>query len=221
MRQTDNQGMPVFDKMTDRQREKQEVLFSEEQDRGRRILEAAMEIFSLKPYHQVKVEAIAARACVGKGTVYEYYKSKEQLFLAVFEEGGRIYLREMEDSLGREGSAVEKLKSLITTHVSFISKNRRRAILMVAEQRLLAPREVRQAFMERQGKLLSLVRDTIGQGIREGAFRPVDVDFASLFVMGALISLWPLALTGGQDILDNRESEVADLILRGLAGGAL
>jgi AcrR family transcriptional regulator len=187
-----------------------------QQDKGRRILEAAMEIFSLKPYHQVTVEEIALRACVGKGTVYEYYKSKDELFLAVFEEGGRIYLREMENSLKQEGSAVEKFTCLITTHGAFISHYRKRALLLVAEQRMLAPREVRQAFMERQSRLLSLVRGTIQQGIEEGAFRPVDVDMASVYVIGGIISLWSLAFSEEDNILYNREEEVVELVLKGL-----
>ncbi len=187
------------------------------QDKGRRILEAAMEIFSLKPYHQVTVEEIAVRASVGKGTVYEYYKSKDELFLAVFEEGGRIYLREMENSLKQDGSAVEKFTGLIVTHGAFISHYRKRALLLVAEQRMLAPREVRQAFMERQSRLLSLVRGTIQQGIEEGVFRPVDVDMASVYVIGGIISLWSLAFSSEEDnILHNRENEVVELVLKGL-----
>ena len=184
--------------------------------KGRRILESAMEIFSQKPYHLVKVEDIAARAGVGKGTVYEYYRSKEALFRAVFDEGGRIYLRVMEEALNREGTAVEKFTHLVATHMSFICQNRQRAILMVAEQRLIAPRELRQTFMERRGRLLSLVRETIRQGIREGSFAPVDVEFASLFVIGGIISLWPLALSEEKNLLHDREKEVMDLILKGL-----
>ena len=188
------------------------------QDKGRRILEAAMEIFSIRPYHQVKVEDIAVRARVGKGTVYEYYRSKNELFLAVFEEAGRIYMGEMEASLDRDGSAVEKFQVLVATHIAFIMKHRQRAILMVSQQRQVAPREVHQAFLKRQGRLLSLVRDTIHQGIREGAFRPVDGDLASLFVMGGILSLWPLALKDRQAALQKKGNEVVDLVLRCLQG---
>jgi AcrR family transcriptional regulator len=193
--------------------------FAEEPDKGRRILEAAMAIFSSKPYHQVKVEDIAALAGVGKGTVYEYYRSKEDLFGAVFDEGGRIYLREMEGALGREGTAVEKFTHLIATHIAFISHNRPRAILMAAEHRLMAPRELRQAFMERRSRLLSLVRETILQGVQEGSFRPVDVDVASLFVIGGIISLWTLALSEDQGHLQSRGQEVVSLVLQGLGRG--
>lgn len=194
----------------------EEVSCREASHKGRRILEAAMEIFSSRPFHRVKVEDIAALAGVGKGTVYEYYRSKEDLFRAVFDEGGRLYLREMEASLNRGGPAVEKFACLVSTHMAFICQNRQRAILMAAEQRLLAPRELRQAFLERRSRLLSLVRETIAQGVREGSFRPVDLDFASLFVMGGIISLWPLALSGEENLLHDREEEVVALILKGL-----
>ena len=185
-------------------------------DKGQRILEAAVEIFSTKPFHQVKVEDIAAAACVGKGTVYEYYKGKDDLFAAVFEEGGRIYMREMEASLDREGPVGEKLTNLIRTHLDFISKHRQRALLLLAEQRIIAPREVHQAILERRSRLLSLVRQTIRQGMEEGIFRPLDEEMAALFVIGGIISLWPLALAEEKNLLKDREEEVVEYILKGL-----
>ena len=188
----------------------------EEGGKGPRILEAAMEIFCSRPYHQVKVEEIASLAGVGKGTVYEYYRSKETLFRAVFDEGARLYFLEMEKALEEAGSATEKFSRLVFNHVSFICQNRRRAVLMASEQRFLGPREMQQAFLERRGRLVSLIRKTLRQGVQEGAFRPLDVEFTSLFIMGGIISLWPLALMEEQDLLQNREREVTDLILTGL-----
>ena len=192
----------------------------EEGGKGPRILEAAMETFCSKPYHQVKVEEIAALAGVGKGTVYEYYRSKEDLFRAVFDEGARLYFLEMEKALRGGGTAAEKFNRLVSNHVTFICQNRHRAVLMASEQRFLGPREMQQAFLERRGRLINLLRQTLRQGIREGTFRPQDVDFTSLFIMGVIISLWPLALMEEQDLLHNREQEVTALILNGLISGS-
>ena len=44
-----------------------------------RILEAATEIFSTKDYHEAKVEEIAKKAGVGKGTIYQYFPSKQAI----------------------------------------------------------------------------------------------------------------------------------------------
>ena len=50
-------------------------------DKRLRIIEAAVIVFSRKGFHRAKVEEIAEVAGVGKGTVYEYFKSKKELFL--------------------------------------------------------------------------------------------------------------------------------------------
>ena len=55
-----------------------------DKDRKRReILEAAMRVFARQGYHRAKMEAVAEEAGIGKGTVYEYFKSKTDLFLAL------------------------------------------------------------------------------------------------------------------------------------------
>lgn len=55
-----------------------------DKDRKRRdILQAAMRVFARDGYHRAKMEAVAEEAGIGKGTVYEYFKSKTDLFLAL------------------------------------------------------------------------------------------------------------------------------------------
>ena len=54
-------------------------------DKRERILVAAKTVFAEKGFANATIAGIAARADIGKGTVYEYYKSKEELFFAVFE----------------------------------------------------------------------------------------------------------------------------------------
>lgn len=60
-------------------------------DKKGRIVEAAREIFAERPYDRVKVEAIAERAGVGKGTIYEYFVSKEELVAVILEAGFQQY----------------------------------------------------------------------------------------------------------------------------------
>ncbi|MEE8241938.1 MAG: TetR/AcrR family transcriptional regulator [candidate division NC10 bacterium] len=72
-----------------------------DKDRKRReILEAAMRVFSREGYHRAKMEAVAEEAGIGKGTVYEYFKSKTDLFLALHDhmlaELKAFYMKELE-----------------------------------------------------------------------------------------------------------------------------
>ena len=54
-------------------------------DKRPRLVEAACAVFAEKGYASTRVAEIAERAGVGKGTVYEYFSSKEELLFAVFE----------------------------------------------------------------------------------------------------------------------------------------
>lgn len=51
------------------------------------ILDAAAELFASRQFHEVRLEDIAARARVGKGTVYTYWKSKDEVYLAMIRRG--------------------------------------------------------------------------------------------------------------------------------------
>lgn len=74
--------------------------FSEKRERAERILEAAAELLVLHGYNRVTIDEIAARAQVGKGTVYLHWKTKESLF-------GTLFLREM---LEVERRVLERLR---------------------------------------------------------------------------------------------------------------
>jgi TetR/AcrR family fatty acid metabolism transcriptional regulator len=72
-----------------------------DKDRKRReILEAAMRVFAREGYHRAKMKAVAEEAGIGKGTVYEYFKSKTDLFLALHDhmlaELKAFYMKELE-----------------------------------------------------------------------------------------------------------------------------
>ena len=55
------------------------------------IMEAGLKIFSQKGFHKTKIEEIAQEAGIGKGTVYEYFAGKEQLFQEILEDGLNLF----------------------------------------------------------------------------------------------------------------------------------
>ena len=55
------------------------------QEKARQIIQHATAIFAHKGYNATKIDDVAASAGIGKGTVYEYFESKQDLFLAVFD----------------------------------------------------------------------------------------------------------------------------------------
>ncbi|MDT3700857.1 MAG: TetR/AcrR family transcriptional regulator, partial [Thermincola sp.] len=61
-------------------------------DKRKKILKAAVKVFSQKGFHAAKVDEIAQLADVGKGTVYEYFSSKEEVFQEMFKAGMQFYV---------------------------------------------------------------------------------------------------------------------------------
>ena len=83
----------------------------------RRIIDAAIQLFAERPFHEVRMEDIAARAKVAKGTLYLHYKDKEDLFLGIMNDGLQSLVERLEESLKAEMPPEEKL--LVMNRESF------------------------------------------------------------------------------------------------------
>jgi AcrR family transcriptional regulator len=91
-------------------------------DKRPRLVDAACAVFAEKGYASTRVADIAERAGVGKGTVYEYFSSKEELLFAVFELiNAEISLR-MNDALEAGGSSEEKLHNVLRLGAEVIAE---------------------------------------------------------------------------------------------------
>ncbi|HSN57694.1 MAG TPA: TetR/AcrR family transcriptional regulator [Candidatus Sulfomarinibacteraceae bacterium] len=77
------------------------------------ILEAATRIFCERGFAAVRVADIAEAAGIGKGTVYEYFSSKDELLFAVFEWINEDISRRIQDLLDRGGTTLERLQRLL------------------------------------------------------------------------------------------------------------
>ncbi len=91
-------------------------------DKRPRLVEAACSVFAEKGYASTRVADIAERAGVGKGTVYEYFTSKEELLFAVFESINRDISARMETALAAGGSTEDQLHNLLRLGAEVISE---------------------------------------------------------------------------------------------------
>lgn len=152
---------------------------------------AALELFVEKGFAATRLEDVAARAGVSKGTLYLYFDSKETLFKAVIQEGLIPALAEGEAILARHGgSAFHLLQQLLDnwwtligdTHLSGIIK------LMISEARNFP--EVAQFYYEnviRRGR--ALIGAALERGMASGEFRPMDVNTCIDVVIAPLLML--------------------------------
>jgi len=175
-----------------------------------------MEIFSERPFHQVKMEEIAERAGVGKGTVYGYFSSKEELFKEMIQESSNVYFREALAAVREPESVEEKLKNLFHYHLHFIEKYAAAARILAGERRL--PRPGIEAAKERHAKMERFISELLIEGINNGEFRNIDVKVVSQIIMGTFSSLWvaviltELPLAESECVVD----KILDFYLHGL-----
>src|SRR3954470_16453791 len=88
-----------------------------------RILEAAVKVFAERGFHTATVAEIARAAGVADGTIYLYFKSKDDLLLRLFDEKMTELLQEARAALNEEKTAADQLKRFITLHLSLVERN--------------------------------------------------------------------------------------------------
>lgn len=150
------------------------------------IFDAAVAVFSEKGFARATMEEIAKRAGIAKGTLYNNYRSKKELFLSLIEEG----IERLESAVGREVARREdipgKLEALIGAQLSFFEEYRDYCKLLLSEVWGLGTRWEEQVERLRSG-YIRIIRDLIEKGQAEGVIRKnLEVDAAATAVFGAV-----------------------------------
>jgi AcrR family transcriptional regulator len=154
-----------------------------DEQKRRDILAVATRLFSEKAFHEVRLEDIAAEAKIGKGTIYIYFRSKEDLYVAI----GRDEFAGMVDKLqadlaGVERTATDELQLIVRAFVSFALRNPLMFHFIKAQQAGPADDRVRDA-RKRLGKLIVT---TIRHGNESGEFDDPHPELTAQFIPGAV-----------------------------------
>jgi AcrR family transcriptional regulator len=88
------------------------------------ILEAARKVFAMKGFNEATVDDIADAAGVAKGTVYLYYRSKRDVYVAALKFGIQQMYSALEDQLKAESTTEGKLRALIAVKLAYFDENR-------------------------------------------------------------------------------------------------
>jgi AcrR family transcriptional regulator len=186
------------------------------------ILAAALASFAKRGFAATRLEDVAARAGISKGTLYLYFKGKEELFEAVVRATLVPNLERLEVlTASFEGSSARLLERLLLT-IAGVVDSRVGAIpkLVIAEAGNF-PDLARFYLDEVVRRGLRLIGTILRRGIERGEFRPVDVDHTVFCVIAPMLiaALWKTSLEPHDDApLDAQALARAhlELLLRGL-----
>lgn len=105
------------------------------------ILRCAAEVFSERPYHEVLTDEISARLKMGKGTLYRYFPSKEELYFATLVEGLQGMQDAIDDVLREPGSLDDTIGALTSTIIGYFWQRRDFFVLLHRHETRIDPSE--------------------------------------------------------------------------------
>lgn len=188
-------------------------------DRRQQILRAAMNCFMAKGYHRATMDDIVAESGLSKGTLYWYFKSKKELFLAlvqsVMDEVGQGWFGLLEDPRLTAG---EKLR-LITTSLRVEINDMASffGIMMEAWALTRHDQEVEALVKSMYGPYIDFLTSLIAAGVRTGEFQVESAQSAAEMIM---ILYDGLTLAKGLEMIDTDWDRLLDtvesIIFRGL-----
>lgn len=153
--------------------------------RRRNILAAAEDLFARSSYDAVQMDDIARQAGVGKPTIYRYFVSKDELFLAVF----RAALEQLQQQLSTVLTADLSPSAALneTFQISFaLLGNQVSALRLLTDGQPSLIVRWREEFDRYRLFLVSMFRQIIQRGVDTGEFRPVDLDTVSPMLVGMI-----------------------------------
>lgn len=188
-------------------------------DKHARITDAAVRVFAERGYHNTRVHDIAEAAGVADGTIYLYFRNKEDILLSVFE-------REMDALLGGLTAALdgltcpkERLRVFARHHFSQVHTNRAVAEVLQVELRL-SNKFLKEYRPEKLWSYLGVLGNILKDGKQLGVFRStVDPFLLKWAFFGALDELavqYVLTRKPERFRIDAAADEVADVFLSGL-----
>ncbi len=150
------------------------------------ILRAATRVFAQNGFFQSQVADVARVAGVAAGTVYLYFKSKDDILVAIFERSMREVIAEGRAAVSGVSDPAERLRRIAHLHLGRLGRDKHLAVVFQVELRQSVK------FMERFSTTflrdyLKLIRDAIAEGQHSGAFRhDISATTATKIFFGAL-----------------------------------
>ncbi|WP_156807466.1 TetR/AcrR family transcriptional regulator [Effusibacillus pohliae] len=185
------------------------------QDKTSLIFQAAIDIFSERGFDRATMDDIAARANVAKGTIYYHFKSKEDLFLFLVEEGIDLLREAVHEQIRPDMTGKQKLEAAIRQQIEFFGEYRDFCIIMLREAWGAEQRQ--KEFRKMLTEYTKLLEGLIAQGIAEGSFIKTDPESAAWTVFGgAAIASLHLLLGRREYRADQLSRQVTAILLEGL-----
>ena len=183
------------------------------------ILRAAIKVFARSGFFNAKVADVAREAGVADGTVYLYFKNKDDILVSIFNHVMDEALGAGRRQLAEVGDPREKLRRIVHAHLGLLGRDRDLAVVFQVELRS-STKFMEQFSATKVSEYLDMIRRVMEEGQQSNAFRKgINTTIAAKVLFGALDEMatnW--VLSHRRYSLVSTAESVIDLLLNGLAG---
>jgi TetR/AcrR family transcriptional regulator, fatty acid metabolism regulator protein len=187
-------------------------------DKPQTIIEAAVRVFARKGYYNSRVSDIAREAGIAAGTIYLYFKTKDDILVTLFREKMADFVGALQKAIADEPDAASKVRRLVSLHFSMLEHNPELAEVVQVELRQ-GQKFFRGASSQEIGAYFALIGSVLEEGVTEGRFRPgLPVKVATKMLFGAMDQMATSWVLGKRSYrLADTADAVAEIFLQGIA----
>ena len=186
-------------------------------DKHHQIIEAAVRVFARNGYYNSRVSDIAREAGVASGTIYLYFKTKDEILVSLFREKMAAWVAYVREEIAREADAVAKIRRLVVLHFTVLEKDPALAEVVQVELR-----QGHKFFRGASAHEISAYFELIGAVLEDGQAagvirRDVPVKLATKVLFGAMDQVATSWVLGKRKYrLTESAAAVATMFLRGV-----
>jgi len=191
-------------------------------DKPQQIIDAAIRVFARAGYYNSRVSDIAREAGIASGTIYLYFKTKDEILVTLFREKMAHWVANVRKRVASEPDAVAKIRRIVQLHFETLEENPALAEVVQVELRQ-GHKFFRGASAHEVSAYFDLIGSVLEEGVAAGLLRadlPVKVATKVLFgAMDQVVTSWVLGKRGYR--LTDSAAPVAAMFLKGVTRDGL
>lgn len=183
------------------------------EERQREIAHAAAELILEKGFNETSVSQIAKAAGIGKSTLYDFFSTKDEIFLLLMDEPLGEITRRAEAIIESDDSVANRLSRIMHMHLEILMRDRAFILKLAFEAQRLSL-EAQQKYQVKRYAYQDLIVRLVEEGVEDGCFREIDAAMVMKILLASMSSVVYTTRPAGtpQEMLD----KVLDMILSGI-----
>lgn len=157
-------------------------------DTQQKILDAAIDVFAQKGFHDTRVDEIVDASKTSKGAVYFYFPSKQDIFLAIIDKFAGLLEERLKSAIAQDASGVERVSAALQICLKTFEQYRSLAkVFLVQAAGLGVVFEDKQIAIH--NRFARLIQKQLDDAVQEGDIPPIDTEVASYIWMSAIYDM--------------------------------